>query len=244
MFRTYSLFIILSSAVQAFKPSCRPNLAIRKLNQLQLSPSEFVDSSSLLLNVLMKVPANQARAEFYFFFFAGSGALGIGAAQIPKVLAEFKSLELLKGGKTEGGPDLQCGPIATLGFPEPLKEKDILKIIDKFPSVEEISKKGPKASFLAQQGYLERQGFEACLKDCNPLALFAAFSCFTGGSDLAAPGEAQDAAMRWKSGGIEAFKADLFKGSLRRVAAYGFFAFLIALVLDLIIESANMAFFQ
>ena len=46
-------------------------------------------SSTLLLNFLQRVDPEQAKGEFFFFFFGGSGALGIGAAQVPKIAAEL-----------------------------------------------------------------------------------------------------------------------------------------------------------
>ena len=49
-----------------------------------------------------------------------------------------------------------------LGYPEPLKTKDIQKIIDDAPYVEKILAAGNKKSYMAQIGYLERQGFNDC----------------------------------------------------------------------------------
>ena len=63
---------------------------------------------------------------------------------------------------TEGGDDLDLNFIATLGYPEPLKTKDIQKIIDAAPYVEVILAAGKKKSYMAQIGYLERQGFNDC----------------------------------------------------------------------------------
>lgn len=63
---------------------------------------------------------------------------------------------------TEGGDDLDCNFIATIGYPEPLKTKDIQKIIDNAPFVEKMLAAGNKKSYMAQMGYLERQGFNDC----------------------------------------------------------------------------------
>lgn len=49
-------------------------------------------SSTLLLNFLQRVEPEQAKGEFFFFFFGGSGALGIGAAQVPKIAAELNGI--------------------------------------------------------------------------------------------------------------------------------------------------------
>ena len=63
---------------------------------------------------------------------------------------------------TEGGDDLDCNFIATIGYPEPLKIKDVQKVIDQCPYVEKILAAGKKKSYMAQIGYLERQGFNDC----------------------------------------------------------------------------------
>jgi hypothetical protein len=63
---------------------------------------------------------------------------------------------------TEGGEDLDLNFIATIGYPEPLKTKDIQKIIDNAPFVEKMLAAGNKKSYMAQMGYLERQGFNDC----------------------------------------------------------------------------------
>ena len=81
-----------------------------------------------------------------------------------------------------GGPVLEASPLATIGFPESLKISDVQYIIDKIPSIEVILKKGPKKSYIAQMGYLEREGFNAALPaDSNPLALYAAFDALAKG---------------------------------------------------------------
>ena len=158
------------------------------------APTILDGTSSLLLNFLQRVDPEQAKGEFFFFFFGGSGALGIGAAQVPKIAAEldgmsslyachilhqkilffwcvklsflwFLILEIKKlGGSpiTEGGEDLDCNFIATIGYPEPLKVQDVQKIIDNAPYVEKILAAGNKKSYMAQIGYLERQGFNDC----------------------------------------------------------------------------------
>lgn len=206
--------------------------------------SDSVQSStSLVTSLLQKVSPDQARSEFFFFFFGGSGALGIGGAQIPKLLAEFKELQALAGGVTKGGKILSILPLATLGYPESLREADIEDIINSVPSVETILKKGPKTSYLAQKGFLEREGFSASLPGRNPLALYAAYDALSkGGGDLAAPQEAAQVIAAWKSGGVEAFKNSLLLATVRKYSAYSVFALLIALVLDLIIESGINAF--
>jgi hypothetical protein len=60
---------------------------------LQFSPSvdtieTITNSGALLLSLLRKVNPTEAAGEFYFFFFGGSGALGIGFVQLPKLFDE------------------------------------------------------------------------------------------------------------------------------------------------------------
>eukprot|EP00597_Dinobryon_sp_UTEXLB2267_P000368 CAMPEP_0170074062 /NCGR_PEP_ID=MMETSP0019_2-20121128/11406_1 /TAXON_ID=98059 /ORGANISM="Dinobryon sp., Strain UTEXLB2267" /LENGTH=118 /DNA_ID=CAMNT_0010284069 /DNA_START=404 /DNA_END=760 /DNA_ORIENTATION=+ len=116
------------------------------------------------------------------------------------------------------------------------------------PSLAEILKKGPKKSYMAQLGYVEREGFYAAMPaDSNPLVMYAAFDALArGGGDLASPVETEEMMKAWQSapdGGLEGFKSALLAANARKYSAYGVFFFLIALVFDLIIESGQNAFF-
>ena len=159
-------------------------------------------------------------------------------AQIPKLIAAQKVLSDKKGGKSLGGENLNISPLATLGYPEPLKIADVEAVIKKL-DINQILKNGPKKSYMAQLGYMEREALEITYKDCNPLALYAVHECFSGGGgDLAAPQIAEPMLNNWRNeGGIESFKSDLLSATLKRYSAYSVFVFLILLVLDLIIES-------
>lgn len=215
-------------------------------NRLRAVPTmdlSLLDTSSMITSLLRRVDPSEAKGEFYFFFFGGSGALGIGFKQIPELLKEAETVKALANGKTLGGEALQCTPLATIGYPEPLRVADVQKIVDKMPSMQKISDNGAKKSYMAQLGYLEREAFYKTLPDCNPLALYAAFDAMAGGGgDLAAPGEAQAMVSRWKTDGLDSFKGDLLKATVKKYSAYVVFAFLIALVLDLIVESGINAF--
>ena len=59
------------------------------MSLIEHAPAILDGTSSLLLNFLQRVDPEQAKGEFFFFFFGGSGALGIGAAQVPKIAAEL-----------------------------------------------------------------------------------------------------------------------------------------------------------
>lgn len=224
--------------------SIRSKSTVRMMSP-DVIPEMTSTSSMLLLSLLQKVDAGQAKGEFFFFFFGGSGALGIGLAQLPGLIQESNFVKSLAGSSTKGGKDLSIFPLATLGYPEALKEDDVQDIINSMPSVEQIYAKGPKKSYMAQRGYLERQGFFDALPKSNSLALYAAYDALAkGGGELAAPQEARDMIARWKDpqGGLDAFKTDLLLATFRKYSAYTVFFFLIALVFDLIVESGMNAF--
>jgi hypothetical protein len=163
---------------------------------------------------------------------------------VPKLLAKYKEVQALAGGPSAGGEDFQVNPLGTLGFPEALKAADVQYIIDNMPSVENISDMGVKTSYMSQLGYLEREAFYKALPEGNPLALFAAFDALgEGGGDLAAPQRVEAIAEGWKGeGGQVQFAADLASANVRKYSAYAVFFFLIALVIDLIVESGANAF--
>eukprot|EP01040_Poterioochromonas_malhamensis_P000240 gene240-251_t len=241
---TVLLFILLGiviSTVESFQSSSfvgQAKLTSKRSSQLNAG------CTSLIINLLQRVDPSQARSEFFFFFFGGSGALGLGFKQIPGLIAEYQKVQALKGGVSKGGEDLQINPLATIGFPESLKADDLNDILQNFPSVETISANGPKRSYLAQRGLLEREGFVKSLPNKNPLAVYAVYEALAkGGGDLASPTEANQFITRWKAeGGLDAFKNDLTAATTRKYAAYSVFFFLIAVVLDLIVESGINAF--
>lgn len=150
---------------------------------LQYSASDaIIQSFSFTECILKKVDIAEARAEFWFFFFAGSGALGIGIAQIPKILKIYDEISQLGGSDlTLGGEDAPTNPIATIGYPEKMKANDINQIIKDAPSSEVIASLCEKKSYLASLGYLEQQAFYKALPDSNPLAKYAIFEAMTAG---------------------------------------------------------------
>ena len=74
------------------------------------------------------------------------------------------------------------------------------------------------------------------------LFLFRHSNSSGGGGDLATPTDAAVMITKWKKEGTDAFKFSLLRGNFRKYSAYGVFAFLILLVLDLIVESGTNAF--
>lgn len=98
-------------------------------------------------------------------------------------------------------------------------------------------------TYMASLGYIQRANFLAGVNGCNPLAAYAVFDAITeGGGEYASPAQLTEKLRAWKAPeGLESFKGDLLKSSVRKYSAYGFFLFLIALVLDLIVESGANA---
>ena len=114
------------------------------------------------------------------------------------------------------------------------------------PDVDTISRLGKKSSFLSQKGYLERDAFiDSFPSNFDKLAIYAAFSCFSGGSNLASPDKAESVMNRWKQSQntLACFSSDLLGASIAKLSSYVVFFSLIIVTLDLIIESGQMAFF-
>jgi hypothetical protein len=197
-------------------------------------------ASTLVEAILQRVEPSMAGKQFWFFFFAGSGALGIGAAQIPKILKSYDDLKALaESPLTEGGDDL----LTPFGYPQAVKVKDVEKVLQNLPTVEKILEKGDKTSYMAQRGYCERSGFVNALDGCNPLAISAVYDAVSGGAgDLLAPEQVGSQLAALRADGVDAFQGMLTRSTLQKLSAYGVFAFLIALVLDLVIESGTNAF--
>jgi len=164
--------------------------------------------------------------------------LGIGAKQIPVLFSTQKRISELKGCTSIGGEDLSINPLATLGYPEPLKIADVKNVIAKV-DLKRVIDNGPKVSYMAQLGMLERDGMMKAMSDCNQLAVHAVFECFSGGGgDLASPQAAELLLKKWRAeDGLENFKTDLTVANTKRFTAYSAFVFLLYIVIDLIIES-------
>ena len=107
-----------------------------------------------------------------------AGALGLGLKQIPSLIDKKKKVSDMKGGISLGGEDLPVNFIATLGYPEPLKIKDVENVIAKV-NLKAVYDLGPKRSFMAKS-MLERDGMMSAMSDCNPLAVYAVFEAFSG----------------------------------------------------------------
>lgn len=105
---------------------------------------------------------------------------------------------------------------------------------------------GPKKSFIAKSGYIEREAFDVLFPPAsfNPVASYAVFDALSSGNgDFVSPEDAEAALARWRGeGGLNSFKTDLTVGLIKKLSSYLVFVGLIALVVDLIVESGLNAF--
>jgi hypothetical protein len=235
--------LLASLLVDAFSP-LKSVMSVKK--QLQMNILSDMETKSFLVSLLQQVDKSQANAEFYFFFFGGSGALGIGGAQIPKLLKAYSEMKSKAGSSiTLGGEELGANPLATFAYPESIKLKDVEKIIKDFPTMAKIQSLAQTKSYMSQLGYLEREAFDKSLPNCNPVAKYVVFDAASGGGgDMVAPQTMEEKLVAWRGAdGINAFKNDLLISNSKKLSAYAVFAFLILLVLDLVVESGVNAFF-
>jgi hypothetical protein len=251
MWRLCLVALAFSSAAALQSPITTRLKAITRLQAsvdvLETASSHFqLHGTTLLTSLLRQTSKSESEASFWFFFLAGSGALGIGLGQVPKIKAEFDEIAALKGlGGTKGGEALNLGPVGGFGLPEELRKADIEDILANIPSVEKISSKGQKKTFLEQQGYLSRQGFrDSYPAETNQVALYAVFSALAGGgsSFVVAPSAFQALSQKWKAEGVESFVSDLNKSQIGKLSGYGGLAFLVLLVIDLVVETGSNAF--
>ena len=178
---------LLYVTVNALRPIGKKASTSVRTSALKMTPLE--SASTLLPAILRRVEPSEAKGAFTFFFFAGSGALGIGGAQIPKLIKAYNELGDLAGGPTAGGEVMPLGAIEKFGYKEDIRVADVQNILSCFPTVKEIQDAGDGKSFLAQTGYLERIGFERAVTAAmekqglvvNPLALYMIFDALTGG---------------------------------------------------------------
>lgn len=104
--------------------------------------SNALSSSSHYLSSLLvkQIDADNAKAQFFFLFGAGSGAGGIGLAQLPKITKELSFIKILsEAGPSEGGETINTNPVVSLLYPKKLSVKDVQKAIAKIPSAAKIN---------------------------------------------------------------------------------------------------------
>lgn len=210
----------------------------------------------LLANLLLKeLDPETAKPQFFFLFFAGSGAGGIGLSQIPKIVSELNYIKALADqGPTSGTGNgdektLSTSPFYSVLYPKPLYIKDVQRVIQKIPSSTKINQQGKSESYFASLGYVVQEDFFQAMKGCNPLAVYAAFEALSGGGGKCInPDQVDEKVQTWRMAGtsndaeLSVFAADLQKATISKLSAYGTLFFLLFVTLDLIVETGINAF--
>jgi len=126
-----------------------------------------------------------ARAKFWFYFFAGSGAGGIGLAQIPSMFNEAAAAResALIGSPSKGGQALNAGPLVSLYYDNQISATDVSDVVEKAPTADFISSNSQSANFMASKGYIDKNDFIREMKNrgCNALATYSVFDAISSG---------------------------------------------------------------
>ena len=219
-------------------------------DDVSLLGDAFLSSSQFLSSILVKKyqTGGAAEAQFYFLFFAGSGAGGIGISQIPKIVKELNEIRTLsKEGVTEKGDPVSKNFLVSLLYPSDISQKDVLKAITKIPSAEQINKRGNSDSYVASKGYIVQKDFLQALEGCNPIASYALYQAVsTGRGKTVSPIEVDETLAIYKAekgaGALTSFTKDFQKSALTKISSYVTLGFLLFLTFDLIIETGLIAF--
>lgn len=242
--------VLLPAAATGFLPPSPPAARLRP-SPLGLADPSLLDQDGTapLLSLITKyTDPETAKGEFLFFLLGGSGAGGIGLAQIPRIYNELSSIRALGGeGPTEGGPSAAIG-VSSLLYP-PLSAADLGTAVAKVPTAAQISAQGTSESYLASRGYVDRADFVmACRsKGCNPLASYALFEALSGGSGgCVSPVVMEDKLAEYREAGGKQATVDLVLGDLTgatatKLGAYGGLAFVLFLIFALIADSGMSA---
>lgn len=203
-----ALLLSPSSADAFLPPSTTSATAVKNfdtarsksaLSAFPLVPPEFLDGilggggpshpppdqAVSLLDPLVE----EARGKFWFYFLAGSGAGGIGLAQVPAVFRDASSARAAAAAarrKTGGGgaaAALDAGPFVRLYYDLEIYTEDLVDAIRRAPTSQYISGRSTSKNFMATRGYIERGDFakEMDTKDCDPLASYVLFDAISAG---------------------------------------------------------------
>mmetsp|Transcript_61307 Transcript_61307/g.72809 ORF Transcript_61307/g.72809 Transcript_61307/m.72809 type:complete len:314 (-) Transcript_61307:98-1039(-) len=212
------------------------------------SISALLPTSQILSLLAKKGDPEAARGIFWFAFFAGSGAGGIGFGQVPAVISQIRYVNSLKDvGPSLGGTALRTSPVTNLLYPtSSLYEKDVAAVIAKIPRASVIASRSMSNAYFATKGYVGRDDFvRECEKlKCNPLASYVVFDALSGGKgSFVSPAIFEETLAKWRSGdGTESFTSDLEKAVLTRFVSYAGLAFLLLLTLDFVVENGIEGF--
>ena len=247
-----SAAVALISSTGAFAPPASTFTKRDKSPSTSLSVAFLPDLLTADATEEVLTAADYARREFWFYFFAGSGAGGIGIAQLPKIFQQAGEARAKIGeGNTRGGASLDAGPLVGIYYDTEISKADVADAIEKAPTAEFISSRSTSANFMASKGYIEQRDFlkEMEAKGCNPLASYILFNAISSGKGgVVSPVVYDDTLAAYREGSgsagdvASAFVGDLNKFLFVKVAA--FFGLVICLLVDLgFIASAGVEAF-
>jgi len=227
---------LLSSSANAFvTPAASANARPTTLRALP----EFLDG---ILGGGSDEPltaAEYAQQRFWFYFFAGSGAGGIGIAQIPSIFNEASVARSVAGtGSTLGGAALDAGPLVGFYYDNEISSADVADAISKAPTAEFISSRSESLNYMASKGYIEKGDFikEMGAKNCNPLASYVLYDAIsTGKGGVVSPIVYEDKLSSYREGVSGGDVASSFVGDLNSFLAVkvaAFFGLVFCLLVD------------
>ena len=214
------------------------------------SASTFLSDD--VVDVVLSPEVAGARQKFWFYFFAGSGAGGIGISQLPAIFRDASSARAVAGtGPTLGGEALNAGPLLGVYYDNEISAKDVSQAIQKAPTSEFISKRSQSINYMASKGYIDRRDFirEMEGKGCNPLASYAVYDAISAGKgDLVNPEVFDEKLAVYRAGSAAGEVAGTFAGDLNGFLAVkvgAFLGLLFCLFIDVgFIANAYIAGFQ
>ncbi|CAB9516104.1 expressed unknown protein [Seminavis robusta] len=240
-------FVSISSSSSSGRfSSTRRNLAAITPDQIDALTS----SSHSIAGLLKQINPDNAKAEFFFLFGAGSGAGGIGIAQIPRIVKEVSLIRTLSQEQGAPAPDeetVPTGPLVSLLYPNKLSVKDVQSVVQSIPAAAKINEQGESTSFFASKGYIIQEDFLLALsrqKNNNnkPLTSYAAFQAVSKGTGKTVSPDDVDTRVAEYKQDLQQFTADFETSAYTKLGSYAALAFLLFVTFDLIIETGIQAF--
>ena len=234
--------LVLLSHAYAFR-SVAPRSARIRTTSLPAIQPEFLDGvlggSDGVLDA-----ADYARQRFWFYFFAGSGAGGIGIAQLPNLFREADVARATAGsGATRGGAALNAGPLVGIYYASDISSRDVADAIAKAPTADFISRRSQSEGYAARKGYIVQSDFlrEMEAKKCNPLASCVLFNAIsTGKGGIVSPVVYEEKLLAYREGATAGDVAKSFVGDLNSFLAVKAIAF-VGLVFCLLVDFGLVA---
>ena len=176
----YSAALLLLSSAQTAYAFTQPSRSFASKKSSSVLHYDLLPS-----NLISGELYEGAQAKFWFYFFAGSGAGGIGISQLPNMFNEAGAAResASSGSPTNGGEALNAGPLVSLYYDNEISLADVSDVIEKAPTAEFISQNSQSVNFMASKGYIDKNDFlrEMENKGCNALASYSVFDAISSG---------------------------------------------------------------